>query len=163
VDPELIQSIHKWTEGLPHLVTLAASWLKSATPQETAAGISGVAREQGVQEFLLDAISELLDSVDRAILDAASVFRDRFSDDALAFAAELTAGEVEDASRRLVRRHLATRSRDGDVAFFHASVREYFYARLAEGRRQAVHARAAEWYAQQANRLEAAYHRERAS
>jgi ATP/maltotriose-dependent transcriptional regulator MalT len=154
----MADSVHAWTEGLPHLVTLAASWLKSAGPDEVGEGIEALSQQQEVQDFLLAAISDLLDSADRAILDAASVFRDRFTDESLAFVADQTVGTVQDTSRRLVRRHLASRSRTGDVAFFHASVREYFYARLTPERRRAIHLRAAEWYAAEGNRGEAAYH-----
>jgi ATP/maltotriose-dependent transcriptional regulator MalT len=48
------------------------------------------------------------------------------------------------------------------VAFFHASIREYFYARLEPDRRGALHARAAEWYAKAGHARESGYHRERA-
>jgi ATP/maltotriose-dependent transcriptional regulator MalT len=160
--PMMAEMVHAWTEGLPHLVTLAASWLKSAAPDEIGAGIEALTQQHEVQEFLLSAISELLDSADRAILDAASVFRDRFTDESVAFVADQTVGVVQDTSRRLVRRHLASRSRAGDVAFFHASVREWFYARLTPERRREVHLRAAEWYALQANKGETAYHTSRA-
>jgi ATP/maltotriose-dependent transcriptional regulator MalT len=156
--PLMGETVHAWTEGLPHLVTLAASWLKAAAPDEVAEGIDALTQQQEVQDFLLSAISDLLDSADRAILDAASVFRDRFTDASLAYVADQTVGTVQDTSRRLVRRHLASRSRGGDVAFFHASVREYFYARLTPGRRAAIHARAAEWYESQGSRGEAAHH-----
>lgn len=156
--PLMAESVHAWTEGLPHLVTLAASWLKSAGPDEVGEGIAALSQQQEVQDFLLAAISDLLDSADRAILDAASVFRDRFTDESLAYVSEQTPGTVQDTSRRLVRRHLASRSRAGDVAFFHASVREYFYARLSPERRRAIHARAAEWYAAEGNRGETSYH-----
>jgi hypothetical protein len=156
--PLTAEAVQAWTEGLPHLVTLAASWLKSAGPDEVAAGTEALAQQQEVQDFLLSEISELLDSADRAILDAASVFRDRFTDASLAFVSGQTVGTVQDTSRRLVRRHLASRSRSGDVAFFHASVREYFYARLAPDARAAIHERAAEWYRAAGNRAEAAHH-----
>lgn len=159
IGPVMAGSIHAWTEGLPHLVKLAASWLKSATQAEVAEGIGALGSQDEVQEFLLDAISEVLDSADRAILDAASVFRDRFTDEALAHVAELTVGSVEDASRRLVRRHLASRSRQGDVAFFHATVREYFYARLSLERRRLLHERAAQWHVAHGKAAEGAYHR----
>jgi ATP/maltotriose-dependent transcriptional regulator MalT len=157
-NPLMGESIHSWTEGLPNLVTLAASWLKSAAPEDVASGVQALTEQEGVQEFLLAAISEVLDSADRAILDAASVFRDRFTDESLAFVSQQTVGTVQDASRRLVRRHLATRSRNGDVAFFHGSVREHFYARLTPESRRAIHERAAEWYRGVANRGEAAHH-----
>jgi ATP/maltotriose-dependent transcriptional regulator MalT len=156
--PTMAESVHAWTEGLPHLVTLAASWLKAEAPHEIGAGIEALTQQQEVQDFLLSAISELLDSADRAILDAASVFRDRFTDESLAWVSEQTVGIVQDTSHRLVRRHLASRSRTGDVAFFHASVREYFYARLTPERRHEIHLRAGEWYAAHGNTGEAAYH-----
>jgi len=162
-DTMLARSVQDWTEGLPHLVTLAASWLKSAAPDEIASGIHHLGRQQEVQDFLLDAISELLDSADRAILDAASIFRDRFSDEGLAFVAEQTITAVEDASRRLVRRHLASRSRAGDVAFFHASIRQYFYERLTPGRRADMHRRAADWYDDHDATAEARHHRQRSA
>ncbi len=161
--PLMADSVHAWTEGLPHLVTLAASWLKSAAPDDVAAGISVLSQQDEAQDFLLTAISELLDSADRAILDAASVFRDRFTDESLAIVSGQTVGMVQDTSRRLVRRHLASRSREGDVAFFHGSVREYFYSRLEPPHRTAMHERAAGWYAGQGNSPEAAYHRTRAT
>lgn len=159
---EIVDAVHQWTEGLPHLVTLAASWLKTASPTDVAAVTTSLGRQDQVQDFLLGAISDLLDAADRAILDAASVFRDRFTDESLAFVSQQTLGAVEDASRRLVRRHLASRSRDGDVAFFHASVREYFYARLSALERAALHERAADWYAERHHVAEARYHRGRA-
>lgn len=154
-------SIHAWTEGLPHLVKLAAAWLRTASEDEVNAGVGALRRSAEVHDFLLDSISELLDAADRAVLDAASVFRDRFTDESLAHVSEQTVGAIEDTSRRLVRRHLASRGRTGDVAFFHASVREHFYARLVPERRAALHRRAADWYAEHGNPREAAYHRER--
>lgn len=159
IGPVMGGSIHEWTEGLPQLVKLAASWLKTASPQEVAAGVGGLGHQAEVRDFLLDAISEVLDAADRAILDAASTFRDRFTDEALAHVADQTMGAVEDASRRLVRRHLASRGRLGDVAFFHASVREHFYARLTPQRRRELHERAALWYESDGALSEARYHR----
>jgi ATP/maltotriose-dependent transcriptional regulator MalT len=157
--PVMAGSIHAWTAGIPQLIRLAASWLKSATPEEVSAGLTALGHQDEVRDFLLAAISEVLDSADRAILDAASVFRDRFTDEALAYVAELTVGAIEDASRRLVRRHLASRGRQGDVAFFHGSVREYFYARLEPDERRRLHTRAADWYGQHGSATEQRYHR----
>lgn len=151
-------SIHAWTAGIPHLVRLAASWLKSATHEEVSAGLTALGHQDDVRDFLLATISEVLDSADRKILDAASVFRDRFTDEVLAHVAELTVGAIEDASRRLVRRHLASRGRQGDVAFFHGSVREYFYARLSAADRVRLHKRAAQWYAANGSLAEQRYH-----
>lgn len=145
-DPQLDERIHAWTQGIPHLIKLAASWLKTATPEEVGRGIDSFADAAEVHAFLLDSITELIDPDDRAILDAASVFRDRFSDDALAYVADRSRGEVQDASVRLVRLYIATRSREGDCSFFHTSVRDYVYQRLDGERRSGLHRRAARWF-----------------
>ena len=156
---ELAETIHAWTEGIPHLIKLAASWLKTATPEEVGHGTASLANLTEVQEFLLDSTTELIEPDDRTILEAASVFRDRFADDALAYVADRSRGEVQDASVRLVRLYLATRSREGDCSFFHASVRDYVYARLDPERRVALHRRAAHWYERQGMTAEVKHHR----
>lgn len=162
VDPRLADSLHRWTGGICQLVKLAASWLKTATPEEvtvhTTAGVDALGDTEGVQAFLLDTITELIGPEDRGILRAASVFRDRFTDDALAFVAHRTRGEIQDASMRLVRSYLATRGRRGDVAFFHTSVRDYVYARVGPRGRAELHTRAALWYERRQNMREAEYH-----
>lgn len=141
-----VDALHSWTNGVPQLVNLAAAWLKTATPSEVAAGLTEFSSRAQVQAFLLGTITELLDADDRAILDAASVFRAKFSDDAVAAVARVSRGAVLDAALRLVRGHVATRSRGGDTAFFHASVREYVYDRLSPEQRATLHARAAAWF-----------------
>lgn len=157
-DPPMVKAIHGWTEGNAHLIKLAASWLKTATPDEVAKGIASLSNQTEVQAFLLSNITELLDSDDRALLEASSIFRDRFSDQVLAYVAQRTAGAVLDASLRLERAYVATRSAQGDTAFFHGSVRDYVYARLDPSRRAELHARAAQWYRDAGHADEAAYH-----
>lgn len=156
--PELASAVQSWTEGIPQLVKLAASWLKTATPREIEEGLDSLGELEEVQGFLLTNITDLIGANDRAILEAASIFRDRFTDDALAFVAERTRGEVQDTSRRLVRAYVATRSRAGDVAFFHNSVRDYVYDRLPLARRRELHERAAAWYRRNDATDESEYH-----
>lgn len=158
---ETMAKIHAWTGGNPHLVKLSASWLKSATPQEIARGLEGLIDQEAVQAFLLGSITELLDSDDREILEAASIFRGRFSDDALAYVARRTRGAVQDAAYRLVRSYVATRSRQGTSAFFHGSVRDYVYERLHPDTRAALHLRAAAWFHRLGDDDETSHHRER--
>lgn len=158
----LADTIHSWTEGIPHLIKLAAAWLKTSDPDEMSGGVDSLADGDEVQEFLLDSITELMGPEDRTILGAASVFRDRFTDDALAFVARRTRGEVRDASLRLIRAYIATRGRDGDVAFFHNSVRDYVYDRLSLEERRTLHERAAIWCEDQGNKNQSAWHQERA-
>src|SRR5205823_5863746 len=110
----------------------------------------------------LDSITELISSDDRAILEAASIFRDRFTDHALAFVSERPRGAVEDAGRRLVRSYVVTRSRHGDVAFLHVTVRDYIRSRLSPKRASRLHRRAGLWYKQKSNDDEARYHFEQA-
>lgn len=159
VSPQVAGKIHSWTGGISQLVKLAASWLKTATEEEVAKGTDSLRDVEEVQAFLLESITELIGPDDRAILDAASIFRDRFTDDALSFVAQRTRGEVQDGSVRLVRSYIATRSREGDVAFFHTSVRDYVYDRLPLDRRQALHERAGIWYERQSQEKESAWHR----
>jgi ATP/maltotriose-dependent transcriptional regulator MalT len=144
------------------LLKLAASWLKTATDDEVARGFSSLTDQLEVQTFLLSNVTELLDSDDRALLEAASIFRDRFSDEALGFVAQRTRGAVIDAGIRLVRAYVATRSLDGEGAFFHASVRDYVYERLDTGRKSLLHTRASLWYERSGDEREAEYHRRRA-
>jgi ATP/maltotriose-dependent transcriptional regulator MalT len=158
----MVRRLHAWTGGNPHLLKLAASWLKTATEEEVARGFSSFTDQLEVQTFLLSTVTELLDSDDRALLEAASIFRDRFSDEALGFVAQRTRGAVIDAGIRLVRAYVATRSLDGDSAFFHASVRDYVYERLDADRRSLLHRRASLWYERAGDDAEAAYHRRRA-
>lgn len=165
IGADLMDKIHEWTEGIPQLLRFAATWLRhtnvSAVSDWPAASLS---ETDEVQEYLLDAItSEALDSEDRVVLNAASVFRDRFSDDALAYVAVRTRGAVQDTSRRLVRQHLATRSRTGDVAFFHGTVRDYVYARLDAHDRRDLHTRAASWFRRHGTAAEVTYHQRRAA
>lgn len=155
---EMAATIHAWTDGIPHLIKLAASWLKTATPTDIAEGVESLSDLEEVQAFLLEGITGLLGPDERAILEAASVFRNRFTDDALAFVAERTRGEVQDTSRRLVRAYVASRSRRGDVAFFHTTVRDYVYARLSADRRVALHERASMWYRRREDPEEADHH-----
>lgn len=161
-DTSMVRKLHTWTHGNPHLVKLAASWLTSATDDEVARGVAALNERADVQTFLLSNVTELLDSDDRALLEAASIFRDRFWDEALAYVARRTRGAVMDAGIRLVRAYVATRSLDGEGAFFHASVKEYVYERLDPVRRAALHRRAAEWYDGQGNEREAEHHRRQA-
>lgn len=156
--PHMAKTIHQWTEGNPHLIKLAASWLKTASPDEVAKGVSSLSNWAEVQTFLLNYITDLLDSDDRALLEAASVFRDRFSDDALSFVAERTPGAVIDASLRLVQSYVATRSLDDESAFFHGSVRDYVYSRLEPEYRSELHERAAVWYKRHKQVKESEYH-----
>jgi ATP/maltotriose-dependent transcriptional regulator MalT len=65
---------------------------------------------------------------------------------------------VIDASLRLVRAYVATRSLDGQSAFFHGSVREYVYARLEPSLKAELHERAAAWYKREKEIKEAEYH-----
>jgi ATP/maltotriose-dependent transcriptional regulator MalT len=158
--PALVEVVHRWTKGLPQLVTFAASWLKTATDDEVARGTTALADLDDVQEFLLNNITDLIDPDDRHILGAASVFRDRFTDDALAYVAERSRGQVLDTSRRLVRYYLATRAADGEVAFFHESVRDYIQARLRPSDKAVFHQRASAWYERQGDPDEAGHHRQ---
>lgn len=162
VDEEMAEKIHTWTSGICNLVKLAASWLKTATPEEVAHGTQSLGDLEEVQSFLLTSITDLIGLDDRAILHAASVFRDRFTDDALAFVAQRTRGEVQDATVRFVRAYIASRGRAGDVAFFNVSVRNYAYDRLPLTERAALHARAALWYERQGDLAEAMWHRKQA-
>lgn len=159
-DPHTSRSIHRWTSGNPHLLRLAASWIKTVGPQDVARGISSFKELAEVNNFLLEYVTDLLDSDDRALLEAASVFRDRFSDEALAFISDRTRGAVMDAALRLERAYVATRNLEGDSAFFHTSVRDYIYERLEPERKKELHDRAAMWYRRRRN-LEEAHHHER--
>lgn len=156
--PDLAVTVHAWTQGIPQLTQMAASWLATASADEVTGGMAAFTERDEVQGFLLDCLTELLDSYDRDILDAASVFRDRFSDEALAQVAARTTGQVADVSRRLVRVHIAARSRQSEVAFIHTSVRDYVYARLPHERRTLLHERAAQWFRVHGEPDEAAYH-----
>lgn len=162
VDTAMGQTLHRWTGGVPQLVRLTTSWLRSATPEEVARGTSSLEDLEEVQDFLLDGITELLGTEDRAVLSAASTFRDRFNDDALAYVADRTRGQVQDSSRRLVRYYVAVRSRSGEVAFLHGSVKNYVHSRLSATEHKALHQRAADWYERAGNPSEAAYHRDHA-
>ncbi|MDQ1712817.1 MAG: hypothetical protein QOE45_2267 [Frankiaceae bacterium] len=155
---ELSATVHAWTQGIPQLTQMAASWLETASADEVAGGMAAFTERDDVQAFLLDCLTELLDSYDRDVLDAASIFRDRFSDEVLAYVAGRTTGEVADVSRRLVRYHIAARSRQSEVAFIHASVRDYVYTRLPHARKALLHQRAAQWYDRNERSDEARFH-----
>lgn len=154
--------VHEWTGGIPQLVQLAGPWLSTATPEEITGGTVTFTERDEVQSFLLDWLTGLLDTYDRDVLEAASIFRDRFTDAALAFVTNRTASQVSDISRRLVRYHVALRSRAGDVAFVHTSIRDYVYQRLSPDRRRALHLKAVDWYRNHQDQAEVAYHGHRA-
>jgi ATP/maltotriose-dependent transcriptional regulator MalT len=158
-EPGLVDLVQSWTSGIPHLVSLAATWLRTNSETDLTAAAASLNDLAEVQAFLLESITELLDPDDRGVLEAASIFRDQFTDQALAYVADQTRGAVMDASRRLVNAHIATRSRTGDCAFFHASVRDYVYQRLDAARRATLHTRAAEWATQRGLQAEATHHR----
>jgi ATP/maltotriose-dependent transcriptional regulator MalT len=161
--PSALDGLYTWTTGVPQLLNLAAAWLKTALPEEVASGMTAFTSRMQVQAFLLGTITELLDADDRAILEAASIFRGPFSDDGVAAVARTSRGAVLDASLRLVRAHVATRSADGRCAFFHASVRDYVYDRLPPVRRAELHPRAAAWLHANGEGTEAKYHRDQAA
>ncbi|MDQ1712076.1 MAG: hypothetical protein QOE45_1526 [Frankiaceae bacterium] len=163
VDDATAAVAHGWTGGIPQLVRLAAPWLSTATAEEITGGVVSFTERDDVQEFLLDWLTGLMDTYDRDILEAASIFRDQFTDAALAAVSGRTVSQVSDISRRLVRYHVALRSRSGDVAFVHTSIREYVYQRLSAQRRAALHAAAADWYAALGERGEADHHRTRST
>jgi ATP/maltotriose-dependent transcriptional regulator MalT len=158
-----VDALHAWTNGVPHLINLAAAWLKTTEAEQVDAGMAALTSRAQVQAFLLGTITDLLDADDRAILEAASIFRGRFTDDGLAVVAARSRGTVLDASHRLVRAHAATRSRDGSCAFFHTTVREYVYDRLSAEQRAELHPRAAAWFQQAGQLDEAGYHRRQAA
>lgn len=161
--PEMLRALHSWTDGNPHLLKLAASWLKNEGPDTVAAGINSFKDQAEVQSFLLSHLTTLIDPDDRDILKAASIFRDRFNDDALAYVAQRTRGSVIDSSLRLVRCYAATRNREGDSAFFHASVKDFVYSRIEPERKAEFHNRAAEWFEKEGFDKEATYHRRKAA
>lgn len=162
VQLDVASKVHLRTGGNPQLVKLAARWIGDTPSEDVALKLRELGDQEHVQEFLLRSVTELLDPDDLQVLQAASVFRSRFSDDALAYVVQLTRGAVQDASRRLVRAYIATRSARGDNAFIHSMVRNYIYDRLGVDRRTALHRRAAAWYHGVGDAEETAYHRESA-
>lgn len=160
--PAMVKTIHTWTGGNPHLIKFAASWLKTASAEEISRGVASLNEQAEVRSFLLSYITQLLGPDERTILQAASIFRDRFSDDGLAFVSGRTRGEIVDASMRLSRLYIATRSKEGDTAFFHTSVRDYIYGGITPLDRSQLHDRAAAWYQRSDRPDEAEYHRHQA-
>lgn len=156
---ELLAKIHAWTAGNPHLVNLAARWLEGATSQEAARGIEGFVRQQDVHAFLVETLSEV-DVEDRDLVDAASVFRLDFSQEALGYVADRTRG-LADAVNTLMRAYVFAPRPTGGATFFHRGTRDYVYDRLGSETRSRFHLRAAAWYHQVGDAAETAYHRER--
>ncbi len=150
------------TGGNPHLLVLAGRWLSSVPSEEVQSAVETLSDHDDVRAFLLKDITELLDRSDRRVLEAACVFRSTFSDDALAYVADSTRGEVLDVGRHLVRSYVATRSRRGLTAFLHTTVRDHVYERLTTERRSTLLLRAAAWYHRIGDKAETAYHRRRA-
>ncbi len=159
---DLVAKVHLKTAGNPQLIRLTAPWLDAATRTEIDHVLLRLADHEHVQAFVLTNVTELLDQDDRCILEAACIFRARFSDDALAYVAERTRGAVQDAGRRLVRSYVATRSKEGLSAFLHTSVRDYLYDRLDGDVRRSLHLRAAAWFHMMGEATETRYHRDRA-
>lgn len=159
----MTRDVHDWTGGIAQLVQLAAPWLSAATPDEISGGLVAFTTQDAVQAFLLDWLTGLMDTYDRDVLEAATIFRDQFTDAALAHVSGRTLAQVSDISRRLVRFHVALRGRGGDVAFVHTSIREYVYQRLSMERRRELHSRAADWYSTLNDEAEALHHSERAA
>lgn len=158
----MVRSLHSRTEGNPYLLKLAAVWLKTATDDEISTGLKTLTDLEEVRGFLVSNVAELLDSDDRTLLGAASVFRDFFSDNSLAYVSGLSRGTVVDATQRLTRIYVATRSRQGDMAFFHSMVRDYVYSKLSPTVRAELHRRASTWYLRSENFKEAEHHRAKA-
>ena len=156
---DFIARVHLRTAGNPQLVKLSARWIADTPARDVDVVLARLGEHEDIQEFLLAHITELLDSDDRRVLQAAAIFRSRFSDDALAHVVELTRGSVQDASRRLVRSYVATRSARGAIALVHSIVRTYVYDRLDEDERKRLHLRAAAWYHRSGDAAETRYHR----
>ena len=156
---DVVAKLHLSTGGNPQLVKLAARWISGITGEDIAVKLRELGDQEHVQDFLLATVTDLLDTDDRQVLEAASIFRVRFSDDALAYVAELTRGAVQDASRRLLRSYVATRSARGDNAFIHSMVRNYVYDRLDVDRRRTLHLRAAAWFHRLGDDEETSHHR----
>ncbi|MDQ1711169.1 MAG: hypothetical protein QOE45_619 [Frankiaceae bacterium] len=161
-DATLAAQTHEWTGGIAQLVALAAPWLTTASPEEITGGLVALSAHDSVQAFLLDWLTGLMDSYDRDVLEAASVFHYPFTDGALAALTDRSLAQISDVCRRLVRYHIASRGRSDDVAFVHTSIGDYIYERLSAERRRELHSRAAAWYRMNGNEREAAYHAERA-
>ena len=159
---DVVAKLHLRTGGNPHLIRLAGRWVLSVSPDDLDAAVETLSDHADIRAFLLADVTDLLDRADKRVLEAASVFRSKFSDDALGYVAQRTRGEVEDVSQRLVRSYIATRSRHGAIAFLHTSVRDYVYERLDLEDRATLHLRAAAWYHLDGDAAETAYHRERA-
>jgi hypothetical protein len=158
---KMLRSLHSWTNGNPHMLKLAASWLRKANPEQVEEGVASLRDQAEIQDFLLSQVTNVIDPDDIEILKGASIFRSQFSDDALAFVTDKTRGAVVDSSIRLIRAYIATRNRDGDSAFFHNSVRDFVYERLDMESRCRLHGRAAEWFEKEDHAREAAWHRSR--
>ena len=161
-EPDMLKALHRWTGGNPHMLKLAAAWMRNATPEQVMQNLDAFQDEVSVREFLLRQITSLIDQDDLAVLKGASVFRGRFNDRALAHVVDRTHGAVLDSSFRLVRCYLATRDREGNSAIFHRTVRDFVYSRLDSGEKRRLHARAADWFERQGNPRETTYHRGRA-
>lgn len=159
---DVVSKVHLRTQGNPQLLRLAAPWLESLDPAGVDAALRTLTDREEVQTFLLANVAGMMDADDGRILQAAAVFRSRFSDDALAYVAQATRGGVQDASHRLVRSYVATRSKSGEGAFLHTTVRDYVYDRLDAETLTRLHRRAAAWYHLAGDEEETLYHRERA-
>jgi len=138
-DAEAIRSICRRLDGIPLAIELAASWLRTLTPQQIEAGLDdrfallvrnarGVAARQQTLAASIDWSHELLDPAERAVFRRLSVFAGGFTLDATRAVCE-DPGVLETLGR-LVDKSLVV----AEEARYRLleTIREYAGARLAE-------------------------------
>jgi len=120
------------------------------------AGAAAQASLPGSIQALIHTRMDRLAGQDKAALQAASVFGQRFTIEALRHLLDR-----EGYDPRLLVENFLVRADGGEFMFCHALIRDGAYASLLHRRRRALHARAAEWFATRDGAL-AAEHFERA-
>ena len=98
----------------------------------------------GTVQSLVQARLDRLDALDKAALQAAAVFGQRFERDALAHVLDLSGYQPA----KLVERLLLRPDEGAGFRFAHALVRDAVYDSLLRSRRRELHRRAADWFAE---------------
>ena len=144
---EAIFQLHAETEGNAQFLTLAIHALRRAT--DPLATISRLAAAEDLERHLLLLVNTLLTTEEWAVMAAVSVLQGYpGTRDAIEAIAE--DARVRDALLSLAERYLLTVSSSdyGRVYHAHSIVQKFFYNGLQRRERQAMHQRAADYYAQ---------------
>jgi tetratricopeptide (TPR) repeat protein len=156
----LVERLRERSEGNPTLLELAASAIAQMAGDEGAITtfVESLAGRHHIRDYLMNQVCADLAAAERTGLDALSIFSAavelEVAEDVLA---EHGISDVMRSLQALQQRAIVHMNEAGQL-YCHDLVREFAYRALAGRERRALHAHAAQAYAQRKNPLRAAHH-----